>query len=487
MDRTQASFGFSGSIGHKGVLVDLDCTKTPQLGSPSERTSAIGAQFGLPLYSEPVEIIPPAHVLLEPGRIVLFLGPSGGGKSTALGIIRDRFPDSTIVQGIHFPEKSAIVDEVAPGRSLNEAVGLLTHCGLGEARFWIRRFDELSEGEQFRARLARAIGFHKEASELEVDESNEIPILLCDEFCSNIHRLAAKAISYSLRKLATLHGLCIVLASVHEDIRYDLQPDTTVQLLGNAQCQIEHHQPARQPISIRHELRIEKGCKQDYDKFSAMHYRATDELGFVDKVFVLRNEENQTLGIVVYSHGPLELALRNKATEGIFIRNPSKMNKEMRILRRLVIHPDVRGCGLGHFLVENTLPMVGTAYVECLASMGDTNPVFERAGMERIGQCKLPAICCTAIKSLKELGLDPICSELSNRVSTDRHVKRIVEGVVRAWYAATTGGGSKRVEKQQSEFLTQAFRGLIGSRPVYYLWRRNGQTTDSAKTVSQKE
>ena len=48
---------------------------------------------------------------------------------------------------------------------------------------------------------------------------------------------------------------------------------------------------------------------------SAVHYREADELGFVDKVFVLRERgSGERLGIVVYAHPPLELALRNRAT-----------------------------------------------------------------------------------------------------------------------------------------------------------------------------
>jgi len=40
------------------------------------------------------------------------------------------------------------------------------------------------------------------------------------------------------------------------------------------------------------------------------------------------------------------------------------------------------------------------------------------------------------------------------------------------WYSATTGGGRNRVERQSPEFLAQLFRGLVGVKPVYYLWQR---------------
>jgi len=204
-----------------------------------------------------------------------------------------------------------------------------------------------------------------------------------------------------------------------------------------------------------------------------MHYRATDELGFVDKVFVLREGvDGEPVGIVVYSHGPLELAMRNKATHGRFVRRPHEVNRRFRILRRLVIHPDVRGCGLGRHLVRTTLPLVGTDYVECLAGMGDYNPVFERAGMKRIGRYETAPRRRAALEALSALDVNPNNAEFTRQVCRRRRVRKIVADIVYDWYSATTAGGERRVERQSPALLAQTFRGLVASRPVYYLWRR---------------
>ncbi|MFQ6048269.1 MAG: hypothetical protein ACE5K7_02770 [Phycisphaerae bacterium] len=288
-----------------------------------------------------------------------------------------------------------------------------------------------------------------------------------------LHRRAAKAIAFNLRKLVWRSGVALVAACTHEDIAADLQPEVIVRLQGGGRFELERRQPRRRAISFARRLRIEPGRKADYGAFRPMHYRCGEELGFVDKVFVLREgAAGEPLGVVVYAHGPMQLSLRNRATGGRFVGNPERLNRELRILRRLVIHPDVRGCGLGHWLVRQTLPMVGVPYVECLANMGRINPVFEKAGMERIGLCPLPRDRQRAVAELRGLGVGPLDPDLAEQISRRPAVRRLVRAVVLGWLQATTGGGQRRLAHQTARGLAMTFRQLAGSRPVYYLWRR---------------
>jgi ABC-type glutathione transport system ATPase component len=192
-----------------------------------------------------------------------------------------------------FPTRRAIVDCVACSGSMNDALSILTSCGLGEAPLWLRPFGTLSDGQRFRARLARAIGLYAGARNLR-------PIL-CDEFCTQLHRRSARSISYNLRNIVSRRGLCLVVACCDEDLIADLQPDSIVRLSGGGACTVEEQTVrSRAQFGLRRRLRIEAGRKADYEAFSAMHYRATDELGFVDKVFVLRDGAGgDLLGIVV--------------------------------------------------------------------------------------------------------------------------------------------------------------------------------------------
>jgi energy-coupling factor transporter ATP-binding protein EcfA2 len=396
------------------------------------------------------------------------VGPSGSGKSIALSQIEESHPRAHNVQRIKFARGVPVVDAVLPQRALSEALSILSTCGLGEPRLWIRYYRELSDGEKFRARLAKALALHAAGPP-------ESP-LLCDEFCTGLHRRVAKAICFNLRKLVSRCGLNLVVATTAEEPLRDLQPDVLVRLSEDGGHEVIERKPAKRPISFSRRLHIEPGSKRDYAAFKHMHYRETDELGFVDKVFVMREGVGgAAVGIVVYSHGPLELSLRNQATGGRFVRNPARLNREVRILRRLVVHPDVRGCGLGHRLVAETLPQVGTRYVECLAAMGSVNPVFEKAGMRRIGLCRPSREQARALAELTETNVDPFARDFVLQVCRRPRVRRIVARFVFNWYRSTTGRGERRVARQSPQLLAQTFRGLIGSQPVYYLWCRDGQ------------
>jgi ABC-type ATPase with predicted acetyltransferase domain len=52
--------------------------------------------------------------------------------------------------------------------------------------------------------------------------------VFADEFCSNLDRITAAAISYNIHKFAKKTGTIFILASSHEDILLDLAPDVLV-------------------------------------------------------------------------------------------------------------------------------------------------------------------------------------------------------------------------------------------------------------------
>lgn len=447
--------------------VPIDAVRRIARSPASGRVLEVCNRFGITRDAERIKVVDGVRIGLGPGRIVLLQGPSGSGKTVLLAELARRCPRSRLLDHVSFRESLPIVDQVLPSGTLQDALGLLTTCALGEPRLWLRLFTELSDGERFRARLARAIGL--------MAGGNTTAPLLCDDFCAVLGRRAARAMAHNLRRLVGRLGLCLVLATTHEDLETDLQPDQIVRMLGPGRHIAEHRRPVRRAMSLARRLVIEPGRCRDYRDFAAMHYRQRDELGFVDRVFVMRDRKGgQPVGIVLYAHAPLELALRNQATTGRFKRNAKRLNRELRILRRLVIAPDLRGCGFGRILVERTLPQVGVRFVECLANMGDVIPVFERAGMKRIGQCPLPSVLLRVDRQLSEAGVDPMSAAFVAEIGRRPRIRRLVAHAVFRWYCGLTNqnAATERVARQSAEVLARNYRQLRGSRPVYYLWER---------------
>ena len=444
----------------------------------SPRVQAVQWNFGVPAAAGPHCLVNGLTLPLAPGRILLISGPSGSGKTSLLHEMKRQLPRAVVAGGSSPRGRRAVIDDVAPRESLALAMSILTACGMGEPALWLRRSAELSEGERFRFRLAQAIG-----RALRADPPAPI---LCDEFGATLHRRLAAAAAFSLRKLVTRHRLMLVAAATHAEFAADLRPDLHVTLGG------ERPHVRRAPggaeaasnVSWFDRLTVEPGNLADYRAFAPMHYRQRDLLGFVDRVFVLRDGD-EPLGVVLYAHPPIELSLRNSATGGRFVRNGRRLNREMRILRRLVLHPDVRGVGLGHWLVRRTLPLAGVRFVECLAALGAVNPVFERAGMIRVGICPLPRGRLRLLQRMRSLRLDPFSHEFPRRISEQPRVADLVRRTIADWCNASRGS-PRDLARRPPEALAATFRQIIGDPPVYYLWDREGALPESGRPVADR-
>lgn len=152
------------------------------------------------------------HVPIEdrPWSIGLIVGRSGCGKST---IARELF-GRHLVTGFDWPEHAAIVDAFPAGASIKEITGLLSSVGFSSPPSWLRPFRCLSNGEQFRVTLARALA---EAS------SNDLVVM--DEFTSVVDRTVAQIGSAAVAKAIRRLGRRFVAVSCHYDIIDWLDPD----------------------------------------------------------------------------------------------------------------------------------------------------------------------------------------------------------------------------------------------------------------------
>ncbi len=142
-------------------------------------------------------------------KIGLIVGPSGSGK-TSIGDKIFNKPIHDLYNG--WDNNKPIIDCIAPDRDFNMVTGALSAVGLGDVPAWLRPFNVLSNGEKFRAGLARLV----------CEQPDQIVV---DEFTSVIDRQIAKVGAAAFAKTWRKRGGQIVLLSCHYDIIEWLQPD----------------------------------------------------------------------------------------------------------------------------------------------------------------------------------------------------------------------------------------------------------------------
>lgn len=142
-------------------------------------------------------------------KVGLIVGPSGSGKSSI---------GPRIFEGVDIYNLSGgwgdgpIIEEIAPTGLFNDATSALSAVGLGDVPAWLRPFKVLSNGEQFRAGLARLI----------CDSPSRAVV---DEFTSVVDRQIARVGAAAFAKAWRKTTGKAVLLSCHYDIIECLQPD----------------------------------------------------------------------------------------------------------------------------------------------------------------------------------------------------------------------------------------------------------------------
>ena len=140
--------------------------------------------------------------------IGVVVGPSGSGK-TSMG--RQVFGPEAVYEP-DWPADRPIVDAIAANGDFNAVTAALAAVGLGDVPAWLRPYAVLSNGEKFRATLARLVA--------------EAPSqAVVDEFTSVVDRQIAKIGALAFSKAWRRTGGQVVLLSCHYDILDWLQPD----------------------------------------------------------------------------------------------------------------------------------------------------------------------------------------------------------------------------------------------------------------------
>jgi len=181
-----------------------------------------------------------------PWKIGVVVGPSGSGKTTlgkAIGALYSP----------RWPKNLPIIDAIDPMGAFDDVTGALSAVGLGTVPAWLRPFAVLSNGEQFRANLARL-----------VCEAPRMAVV--DEFSSVVDRQIARVGAAAFAKAWRRTSGQVVLLSCHYDILDWVQPDWVYDT-GTG----EFHRGWLRPRPS-FELEIREAKQRDYALFEPHHY-----------------------------------------------------------------------------------------------------------------------------------------------------------------------------------------------------------------------
>ena len=176
---------------------------------------------------------------IAPRSIVLVEGPSGSGKTTLLeSILSQDFPNTVKVEGdIDLPEgfrpfafhpirsRKSLV-ELFGDTEIRHALFFLGHAGLSEPFLYLKRFDELSKGQQYRALVAQMLA----------SDSN---VWVADEFCSNLDEITANLVADNVQRIARKYGLTLIAATSNpQPFIHSLRPDMVIRLSSASQSSV---------------------------------------------------------------------------------------------------------------------------------------------------------------------------------------------------------------------------------------------------------
>lgn len=234
--------------------------------------------------------------------IGLIVGASGSGKST---IANNIFKDS-----VFEPEwgTKPLVDEFPKNIAIKDITGALTKVGLGSVPAWLRPYHTLSNGEKFRADMARALLSDNE-------------VVTIDEFTSVVDRTVAQVASNSIQKSFRKQEKKLIAVSCHYDIMDWLQPDWVIDLQDSTfRRRLRQSRPS-------FNIEIRKGTKKDWESLKHHHYMSGN-LHAAARI-VCAYHEDRLVGFASYLHFPHPKA------------------KNIKMGHRTVVIPDYQGLGLG--------------------------------------------------------------------------------------------------------------------------------------------
>jgi ABC-type ATPase involved in cell division len=287
---------------HVDVTVETDV-------STSARARQLEAMFDVPAEThQRQQWVLDAPLDEQPWNVGLIVGPSGAGKTI---VLRTMFGDERSLTW----DAPSVVDAFDESLSMQDVSSVCMAVGFNTIPAWLRPYDVLSNGEQFRVHMARLM--------IEAAKGSTIVV---DEFTSVVDRQVAQIGAHAVSKhIRRLDGR-FVAATCHYDVIDWLQPDwiiepasrkftwRSVQPRPRIECEVR-----RVPYSVWH-------------TFAPFHY-LTPDLNRTARCFALFVDD------------------RPAAFAGV-LKRPHAKARNISGVSRLVTLPDWQGLGLAFVLVD---------------------------------------------------------------------------------------------------------------------------------------
>lgn len=184
----------------------------------TDRVLEIAEAFGLGLDDKTFVVFQNQPIEIEQGDVVYITGQSGSGKSLALRELKAQMKAAGLavadIDEVPLDETRPLIDQI--GKTTAEALTLLSVAGLNDAYLFVRKPQELSDGQRYRFKLAKII-------------ESGAKVWVADEFLAVLDRTTAKVIAFNLQKVARKTGATLMVATTHTDMVADLAPNLYIE------------------------------------------------------------------------------------------------------------------------------------------------------------------------------------------------------------------------------------------------------------------
>lgn len=339
----------------------------------TQRVAEVAEAFGVGVDESIEHVVLNDYEFNEDFDVCYITGASGSGKSSLLRELKRHYG----VEDVEFnmDSESAIVDLV--GDTLDEALNLLSVVGLSEARIFVKRPRDLSDGQKYRYQLACMLHQKQE-------------VLCIDEFTSLLDRTTAEVVAYNMQKCCRRNGVKLIVATAHNDLEKFLNPSTVINF-GNDEDDVEtnYWEVDCEYNPFEEHLDISEATKDDFKKLIKYHYKNVKTVPGT-KVMYKLTYKGQLVGIAVYGCTNRMLSGRNEYFNKFYMTEKGyprmdMVNKDFILGTRFVVSPQFRGCGFGSYLVKNTINKFDVPFVELISVMSNYNKFAQNGGFIDVG------------------------------------------------------------------------------------------------------